>query len=219
MKVKHIIWDWNGTLLDDLWLSIEAINCVLRRYDLPEISREKYLEIFTFPVIDYYRQLGFDFDRHPFEQVGTEFIAEYTRRQLEPALHSDARSTLARFAWEGGLGQSLLTAATQEMAETLVDYHELGPWFDRVVGQDNHYAYGKEKAGAALLNELGLRHDEVMFIGDTVHDLDVARAMDVSCLLVSRGHTSHERLVATKAPVFYSLSQCADYIFHHAQNE
>ncbi len=215
MKVKHIIWDWNGTLLDDLWLSIEAINIVLQRYHLPPITTAKYLDIFTFPVIDYYRKLGFDFAKHPFEQVGTEFIEEYTRCQLKPRLHRDALVTLERFATEGGIQQSLLTAATQQMAETLIDYHQLRKWFVCVKGQDNHYAYGKEKAGEALLKALNLRREEVVFIGDTIHDLDVANAMGVACFLVSRGHTSHERLTATGAPVFHSLTQCADHIFHH----
>lgn len=88
MKIKHIIWDWNGTLLDDLWLSIKAINIVLNRYQLPEIHEEKYLEIFTFPVIDYYERLGFDFEKQPFTVVGTEFIEEYTKRQLKPRFAS-----------------------------------------------------------------------------------------------------------------------------------
>lgn len=60
--IKHIIWDWNGTLLDDVGLSLEAINIVLARYNLPPLRKERYLEIFTFPVIEYYRELGFNFE-------------------------------------------------------------------------------------------------------------------------------------------------------------
>ena len=82
MGIKHIIWDWNGTLLDDLWLSIKAINIVLKRYSLSEITEDKYLDIFTFPVVDYYELLGFDFNKHPFEVVGTEFIEEYTNKVI-----------------------------------------------------------------------------------------------------------------------------------------
>ena len=61
MNIKHIVWDWNGTLLDDLWLSIKAINIVLKRHNLPQVNDKKYLNLFIFPVIEYYKKLGFNF--------------------------------------------------------------------------------------------------------------------------------------------------------------
>ena len=66
MKIKHIVWDWNGTLLNDNWLAIKAINILLKRYNLPLITLEQYLAVFTFPVIDYYKELGFDFNKTSF---------------------------------------------------------------------------------------------------------------------------------------------------------
>ena len=62
MNIKHIVWDWNGTLLDDLWLSIKAINIVLKRHNLPQVNDKIYLNLFIFPVIEYYKKLGFDFE-------------------------------------------------------------------------------------------------------------------------------------------------------------
>ena len=79
MNIKHIVWDWNGTLLDDLWLSIKAINIVLKRHNLPQVNAKKYLNLFIFPVIEYYKKLGYDFKINSFEKVGTEFIDEYTK--------------------------------------------------------------------------------------------------------------------------------------------
>ena len=50
MRYKHIIWDWNGTLLDDRWLCVEGINQALVKRDLNPITENKYRENFTFPV-------------------------------------------------------------------------------------------------------------------------------------------------------------------------
>ena len=60
MRYKHIIWDWNGTLLDDTWLCVEGINQALIKRNLTPISEDRYREVFTFPVRDYYKKLGFD---------------------------------------------------------------------------------------------------------------------------------------------------------------
>ena len=206
MKIKHIIWDWNGTLLDDLWLSIKAINIVLKRYDLPTIEKESYLKIFTFPVIDYYKRLGFDFNKNPFTVVGTEFIEEYTNLQFEPELHVGTRSLMADIQLKG-ITQSLLSAARQQMLDTLIDHHELALYFEKVIGQDDHYAHGKTEAGKLWVESLNINPNDVLFIGDTLHDLDVARAIGAQCALVAGGHTSYSRLKETDAYVFENLEK------------
>ncbi|MCX6282944.1 MAG: hypothetical protein NTW31_01715 [Bacteroidetes bacterium] len=71
---KHIIWDWNGTLLDDAWLCVEVMNGMLEKRGLEKVSLDFYRSVFTFPVRDYYEKLGYDFEKEPFEEVGMEFM-------------------------------------------------------------------------------------------------------------------------------------------------
>lgn len=214
MKIKHIIWDWNGTLLDDLWLSIKAINIVLKEYNIPTIHEENYLEIFTFPVIDYYERLGFDFEKNPFTVVGTRFIEEYTKRQLEPNLHKGAKE-LMECLHRNGVTQSLLSAARQGMLDTLIAHHHLQDYFIKVIGQDDHYAHGKTEAGKAWVDSLDVRPHEVLFIGDTLHDLDVANAIGADCALIAGGHTSYARLKKTSAFVFKNLDDLKTWLSDH----
>lgn len=213
MKIKHIIWDWNGTLLDDVWLSVTAMNVVLKRHGLTPITREKYLDIFTFPVIDYYRTAGFDFTTHPFEIVGTEFIREYTRRQTEPALHNGAVEILSGLS-ANGVTHSLLSAAAQPMLDTLIRHHRIDRCFLKLIGQNNHYAYGKTEAGRQWLNVLDYDPTDILFVGDTLHDRDVARELGVSCALISAGHASPERLRASGADVYSDLAEFARNVFN-----
>ncbi|MFQ6612275.1 MAG: HAD family hydrolase [Fidelibacterota bacterium] len=210
MSYKHIIWDWNGTLLNDRWLSVEAINLVLSRRDLPGLTERRYLEIFTFPVIAYYRRLGFDFNKEPFSVVGTEFITEYTKRMYAAELHSGTRRLIEELT-ASGITHSLLSAASQQMLETLMDYHQLRSSFQKVVGQDNHYAYGKEDAGKLWMAEMDYIKEEVLFIGDTLHDLEVAKALGTNCVLLSHGHTSYQRLAETGEKVFNNYRELEEW--------
>lgn len=206
MAYRHIIWDWNGTLLNDRWLSIEAMNCVLNRRSLPLLTEKHYLEIFTFPVIDYYRRLGFDFDREPFSVVGTEFIEEYTQKMFQADLHPES-GELLEILTAGGMTHSLLSAASQGMLESIIDHHGLRMYFPKILGQDNHYAYGKEKVGEDWIREMEYEKGEVLFIGDTLHDLDVAKKLEVDCILLSHGHTSHQRLVEAGGNVLRNIEE------------
>lgn len=95
MKYKYIVWDWNGTLLDDLDVCLKSINTILEKYKLPKLkSVKEYREKFGFPVINYYKAIGFDFSKYTFKTVGKEFIDIYTELSPKCNLHNDALETL-----------------------------------------------------------------------------------------------------------------------------
>ena len=192
-NIKHIVWDWNGTLLNDRSMAITAINILLERYNLPKISMDKYLEIFSFPVIDYYKRLGFDFDKTPFTVVGTEFIEEYTSRMYDVHMQDGAKDILNYF-YNNGISQSLVSAARQQMLDKLMKHHKIDKYFKKVVGLDNHYANSKVEAGIAWIKKLGLPTEQILFVGDTLHDVEVANEIGANCTLIAQGHAPYERL-------------------------
>ena len=204
MKIKHIIWDWNGTLLNDNWLSIKAINILLKKYDLPAIKKKKYLEIFTFPVIEYYKKLGFDFNKTPFSIIGTEFIKEYTDRMYDTQLQKGARESLNYFHKEG-ISQSLLSAAKQQTLNDLMKFHNLEKYFIKISGLMDHYANSKVDAGKLWIKELEHDPSEVLLIGDTIHDIEVAYEIGTECVLIAQGHTAYDRLKSSEKDVFHNL--------------
>lgn len=210
MKIRHIIWDWNGTLLNDNWLSIKAINVLLEKYDLPTINKEKYLEIFTFPVIEYYKKLGFDFNQTPFSIIGTEFIKEYTERMYEAKMQDGAQETLNHFH-DNGISQSLLSAAKQQMLDDLMKFHKLEKYFQKVCGLTDHYANSKVSAGKSWIKELSINPQEVLMIGDTLHDVEVADELGTECVLIAQGHTSFDRLKSSGKDVFHNLFEFKEW--------
>ena len=207
----HIIWDWNGTMLDDRWLTIAAMNIVLARRNMAELTEDLYLQLFTFPVIEYYQRLGFDFDKEPFSVSGSEFINEYNARAFEPQLHDGIIDLIAELN-ENGVSHSILSASSQKILNKLAKHHNIDHYFIAVLGQDNHYAYGKIETGKMWINKLGIAPKNTLFIGDTEHDLEVANAIGSHCALLSWGHSSTERLENRGINVFDAMSDLKSWI-------
>ncbi len=211
IALKHIIWDWNGTMLDDRWLTIAAMNIVLARRNMAELTEDLYLQLFTFPVIEYYQRLGFDFDKEPFSVSGSEFINEYNARAFEPQLHDGIIDLIAELN-ENGVSHSILSASSQKILNKLAKHHNIDHYFIAVLGQDNHYAYGKIETGKMWINKLGIAPKNTLFIGDTEHDLEVANAIGSHCALLSWGHSSTERLENRGINVFDAMSDLKSWI-------
>jgi len=203
---SHIIWDWNGTLLNDAWLCVDVMNGMLRERHLPERTMEQYRDIFDFPVKDYYAQLGFDFNQEPFEIVGMDFVIRYNERQKETSLHAEVPKVLQSLS-DRGFRQYILSA--REQSELITETRELGVFgfFDRIFGLDDHYAHGKTDVGHKLIKTIGVPREVLLFIGDTRHDAEVAKEIGIDCILIPNGHHSPERLGGFSFPVIPSLTE------------
>ena len=210
-KYRHIIWDWNGTLWDDTWLCVEINNHMLQRRRLPEITVDTYRNTLCFPVVDYYCQLGFDYENDPYDRLAEEFIAEYEQRRFECALHEGAR-VLIHTLHTRNIPQAVLSAYQHDTLLQAVDYFGLTPFFNDIIGLDDIYAAGKVENGRKYIAGLDLAPSEVLFIGDTIHDFEVAEAMGVNCILVACGHNSRSRLDSCGVPVLDAIDELQTYI-------
>ncbi|MFH1001470.1 MAG: HAD hydrolase-like protein [Bacteroidota bacterium] len=210
-QIKQIIWDWNGTLLDDVEMCVHVMNDLLSTYNLPAINSEKYKQIFDFPVKDYYLKLGFDFTLHPFEKVGHEFMDNYFKELINCSLHKDVLSSLSYFK-KMGINQMVLSAMEHESLENSLTKKGIRDFFTRVQGIDNHLAAGKIELAAELLNSTNCNASETLIIGDTLHDLEIAEAIGSACILVSNGHFSKERLLKKYNLVFDSIEEIVNYL-------
>jgi len=213
MKFKHIIWDWNGTLWDDTGLCVEINNHMLERRGLPLIDRGVYTAKLCFPVTEYYCQLGFDYSVESYNKLAEEFIGEYARRRFECGLQPGARELIAELQ-AMGVSQAVLSAYEQRALLEATDYFELTPYFNDIVGLNDIYANGKVGNGLKYIAGLDIDPAEVLFIGDTVHDFEVAEAMGVECVLVANGHNSRPRLEACGVPVFDALAEVHAHILN-----
>ena len=203
-QYKHIIWDWNGTLLDDGWLFVDVMNSILRSRGMNTITLEKYREIFGFPVKDYYLKLGFDLEKEPFEESGLEFIKGYENRKYDAQLYPHVISLLKGLR-ERGISHSILSAQHQTLLDDLTQYYNIRHYFIEIIGLDNYYAYSKVENGIEWAKHINLSLQEILMIGDTDHDFEVAKAIGIDCILLSHGHHCSRRLEQTGTMVMQNL--------------
>ncbi len=206
MAYTHVIWDWNGTLLDDLGWCFHCTNTLLARRGLPAIENiAAYHKLFRFPVIDYYRDAGFDFEAEPFEVLAEEYMALYRAGIVENCpLHQGAAEALAQIK-NAGLTQVVLSASEKGDLMSQVALFEIRQYLDEVLGTGDIYAAGKVGLGRAYMaRQAGAR---AVMVGDTLHDFEVAEALGLDCLLIANGHHSRAQLGQTGAPVLGDISE------------
>ena len=190
---KHIIWDWNGTLLRDVEHAVQTTNRLLAEEKLPPTTIEHYKKIFRFPVIDYYRDLGFDTSEKGFKALCERFNHYFHEGLSRCDLWPGVRETLGHVAKNGQL-QSVLSASEQNLLNLQVKHFALESYFAHVLGLSDKAAGSKVERGHTLMKKAGISPHQTIMIGDTDHDLEVAKALGIDIILADHGHQCADRL-------------------------
>jgi phosphoglycolate phosphatase len=192
---KHVIWDWNGTLLSDVNHAVETTNRLLREERLPLITVEHYRKIFRFPVIDYYTDLGLNTSPEGFRDICERFNHHFHAGLDKVALWPGVRETLAHVKTWGKI-QSVLSASEQKLLNQQVTLFSLDSHFDHVYGIADKSGGSKVERGHQLMSHVGIAPEHTVMIGDTDHDFEVAEALSIDIVLVEHGHQCPTRLHA-----------------------
>ena len=207
----HLIWDFNGTILQDIDLGIRCTNTMLADRGLPVIpSVEAYREIFGFPIDEYYRRLGFDFEKEDYDTVlAPEWVAMYLAGEPSCPMMEGAAEAISTVK-AMGIPQILLSATETDMLTGQLDRLGIRGEFDEIIGLDNIHARSKK---AQALDWKARNPDaRPLFIGDTLHDADVAAAIGGDCILFCGGHQSHGRLATCGYPVITDIREIIRYL-------
>lgn len=199
-----IIWDWNGTLLNDINICIKIMNNILQKRGLGSLSKRKYRKIFQFPVIEYYKQLGFDFKKDSFEDLSIEFIKAYHKELKNACLFKYSKNVLKDFKARNYL-QIIISAMEQGALTESLKYKGVLQYFDYIIGLNDHYANSKVDFAVSFIKKNNIYPEKVVLIGDTTHDFEVAEALGCRCLLIANGHQAYDKLALTGAPVNRNL--------------
>ena len=188
----HIIWDFNGTIYDDVDACIKSANRLLGAHNLPLVeSVENYRALFGFPIQDYYARMGFDFEKTPYADLAPEWMDYYFEYSEDSVAYPDIPEVLD-VLHQKGMEQWILSASEVNMLRGQLEKLGLLSRFDGILGLDNIHAKSKKDIGVAWKN--ANPDIRALMIGDTDHDAEVAAAMGVDCVLVASGHQSRERL-------------------------
>lgn len=209
MRYSCIIWDWNGTLADDLEASLRSVNDTLSRRNMPTITVEQYHSYIDTPIIKFYEHL-FDLSVVPMSVLSEEYHLGY--RKYFKGLQEGAEALLEK-AKNRGIPQVILTSSNRELIEK--DTRDLGirEYFDDLLGADDFRAASKVQRGIDWIREQPYSPEEMVLIGDSLHDFEAAEAMGTQCILVTMGHQSEKDLMTTGAPLVHSFRELQELLF------
>lgn len=206
-KYKYIMWDWNGTLLDDLEINYETINQLLSDRNLEKMNCiSEYQDAFGFPIIGFYEKVGFDLETERFEDIARDYVRGYYNRFFECDIFPDAERVLREII-AMGLEQLIVSATEQESLLKQVENFEIDHLFTDILGTGDIYAKSKVDIGKSWVKENGVNPEEVLFVGDTTHDFETAKSIGCDCVLVATGHNSKERLALTGCTVVSGIAE------------
>lgn len=190
---SHIIWDWNGTLLADIEHAVQTVNQLLVEEGLPGTTVDQYKKIFGFPVIDYYRKLGFTPTPEKFKELSERFNQIFHDGLENCELWPGVREVLTEIK-RTGRRQSVLSASEHNLLNYSLKKFDVFHLFDHVMGIADKMAGSKLEFGHKLMEIAEIPAEQTVLIGDTDHDLEVAKALGIDMILVEHGHQCPTRL-------------------------
>lgn len=216
-SLTQILWDWNGTILDDVEVCRAILNDMLDRRGLAPVSQERYRAIFTFPIRQYYRLAGFDFEREAYGALADEYMRIYPQKARRAKLAAGAEQTLRRFR-EAGIRQTIISACETTLLREQAEQFGVAQYFDGIYGAADCLGGGKEAVARCWLAGSN-DPTPALFVGDTLHDCETARAIGCRPVLVSFGHQGRDRLEMSGETVIDSFEALYPIVFGEDQME
>lgn len=211
MSTQHVVWDWNGTLLDDLTVVIEALNIGIGKFGHDPIDEDEYRTHFTRPVRAFYDSLlARPVSDMEWEALNNTFHDEYFDRVHRAKLTSDALPAM-EMVDEAGWGQSLLSMTTHHKLVEIVSSHGLIERFSMVDGLRIGTGGLKAQHLEEHLEALGIAASATVVIGDTPDDATAARHVGADVILYDGGSHHLLTLEQAGAPIAHSLTQAVEW--------
>jgi phosphoglycolate phosphatase-like HAD superfamily hydrolase len=203
VTAKHLVWDWNGTLLDDLHLVVSSTNVAFAAVGGRDVDSDEHRRTFRRPVADFYAEmLGRAIDAEEFGRLDRIFHDAYRLGLTDVTLAADAQAAIK--TWPGS--QSLLSMWFHHELVPAVEGYGLAGMFARIDGLRAELGGGFKAAHlAAHLAELGVEGRDVVMIGDSLDDADAAEAVGGHAVLYTGGFTDPARLRESGRPVADTL--------------
>jgi phosphoglycolate phosphatase len=190
--IKNLIFDWSGTLADDLPCVLRTTNAMLAHFGQEVMSEAQFRETFRLPFTEFYDEVlpGVALEelqrlyRHHFPEDGVVPMLEHAREMLEYGAATGRRLVL-------------LSSAPLEHFEKQAGVLGVRDFFERV----SCGVVDKRAELVRLLAELDMRPEETAFIGDMRHDIDAAHAAGVISVAVATGYESVPQLMTAQPEV------------------
>lgn len=210
MRGRHVVWDWNGTLLDDLEIVVDAVNLSISAFGVGPISADDYRDHYTRPVRAFYDSLfGRLIADDEWSSLNTMFHDSYFRFATNVELAPGAHLALDMVE-DAGLSQSLLSMSPQDWLDQIVARLGISTRLDLVDGLSGPTGGLKALHLDEHLRALGLHGAEAIVIGDTPDDVAAARHVGAFPILFHGGSHHFGELLDEGVPIAETLVEAIE---------
>jgi len=213
--VTYVLWDWNGTLLDDTQAALDTLNIMLARRGGKPIGMGFYRDTFSFPVKPFYESIGVALEHEDWDALAREYHDLYAAQPK--ALNRETIAALERVKTSGAR-QSIISALRQDLLDEVTTATGVAPYMECIYGTDNLDGASKLDRALELMSAIapaGTAAPDVVLIGDALHDKEVADALGIRCVLCAQGSHAGWRLRKV-APTGETLLEAVDLALREA---
>lgn len=207
MKYTRVIWDWNGTLLNDISASLASVNDMLAMRGKEPMDIDFYRECIGVPIIKFYEK-AFDMENEDYSVIIKQYNEGYLRH-LKDCTLSDGAAEIIDYFSSCGVKQAIISSSNNEQLCENVKKYGIYGCFDAVLGAADYLAGSKIERARNYLEGAG---NGVLVIGDIEHDAEMAAELGADCVLLSTGHENRKRLYSAGVKVIDSLSELKNII-------
>lgn len=195
-----ILWDWNGTLLNDAHIAHEIVIQQRKEHKLPFWSHSEIRDNFCFPVKKFYEKMGFDKSEESFKELNTQFVEIYESKLLEIDLFPHTKKILESLSHKK---HYVVSAAEERHLRDLISSHGIDHHFEEIYGLKAHGGCKKSRCAELILNHQ-IKPEKTLLVGDTTHDAEVGKSCGLNVLLIADGFQGHSQLKEHGFPVLKS---------------
>lgn len=210
-KYDCVVWDWNGTIVDDVNASLLSVNDMLIKRNLPLITLEQYHQYLDTPIYKFYEHI-FDLNEVTFDIIQTEFNSGYNKHISDNPLNDGAISVMKRLK-ESNIKQVIVSSSNQSIVQNGAEKLGVAEYMDYISGSSDNFVGSKVERAINVISKITTDYSKVVVIGDTLHDCELATEIGADCILLSTGHQSKADLLTTGKLVIDNLSVLNQYLF------
>lgn len=194
---KCIIFDFNGTLLNDVELGLELINYFLHKQGKRELNMDEYRHVFSFPIKDYYVKAGLDLEVDRFEDLAIVYNKMYMEKAINCKLYDGVIETLKILK---NMGIFLICLSSSEINNLKIQLtqYDILKYFNAILGTSNVEGGSKKEIGYSYITRSNINPQDILVIGDSLHDVEVANMIGADACLFTKGHQHEDSFVGYK---------------------
>jgi phosphoglycolate phosphatase len=208
---KFIVWDWNGTLLDDSDLVLECVNLILARVDFTPISIDKLREIQTAPFEVLYRSLGIPQEKIDILLSENHIFHDYYESRSDSAPLRKGASDLLHRLKKNNVSNIIVSNHITDQIVRLLKKHDIQGLFDNVMAFSNSATQFSHPKGERVRHHIeaeGLNASNALIVGDTREEIGIARDLGMESIAITGGVLAEHLLCEAKPDyVIHSLDE------------